>query len=85
MSINHFESNEIIKDLGQRSKLSSRSINHALVANIILALFKTTVGIYSHSSALLADGIYATSDVVYSAGVAIFSRASRAPADDDRP
>lgn len=85
MSINHFESNEIIKDLGQRSKLSSRSINLALVANIILALFKTTVGIYSHSSALLADGINSTSDVVYNTAVAIFIRASRKPADEDHP
>ena len=85
MSINHFESNEIIKDLGQRSKLSSRSINLALVANIILALFKTTVGIYAHSSALLADGINSTSDVVYNTAVAIFIRASRKPADEDHP
>lgn len=85
MSINHFEPNEVIKDLGQRSKLSSRSINLALVANIILALFKTTVGIYAHSSALLADGINSTSDVVYNTAVAIFIRASRKPADEDHP
>ena len=85
MSINHFESNEIIKDLGQRSKLSSRSINFALVANIFLALVKTTVGIYAHSSALLADGINSTSDVVYNTAVAIFIRASRKPADEDHP
>ena len=85
MSINHFEPNEVIKDLGQRSKLSSRSINFALVANIFLALVKTTVGIYARSSALLADGINSTSDVVYNTAVAIFIRASRKPADEDHP
>lgn len=85
MTTNQFESTGVIKDLGQRSKLSSRSINLALVANVLLAILKTTVGIIAHSSALLADGINSTSDVVYNTAVAIFIRASRKPADDDHP
>jgi cation diffusion facilitator family transporter len=85
MTPNQFESTVIIKDLGQRSKLSSRSINLALVANILLAILKTTVGIFAHSSALLADGINSTSDVVYNTAIAIFIRSSRKPADDDHP
>ena len=82
---NQTESTEVIKDLGERSRLSSRSINFALVANVLLALLKTTVGIYAHSSALLADGINSTSDVVYNTAVAIFMRAARKPADEDHP
>jgi len=72
-------------DQSQRSKLSSLSVNLALVANVILAILKTTVGIYAHSSALLADGINSTSDVVYNSAVAFFIRASRKPADDEHP
>ena len=85
MAANEIGSNVVIKDLGQRSRLSSRSINLALVANILLAILKTSVGIFSHSSALLADGINSTSDVVYNTAVAIFIRASRKPADEDHP
>lgn len=72
-------------DQNQRAKMSSRSVNLALIANTLLALLKTSVGIYSHSSALLADGINSTSDVVYNAAVAVFIRASRKPADEDHP
>lgn len=79
------DSTEVIMDQGERSKLSSRSVNLALFANVILAILKTTVGIFAHSSALLADGINSTSDVVYNAAVAIFMRAARKPADEDHP
>lgn len=72
-------------DQSQRSKLSSLSVNLALVANVILAILKTSVGIYAHSSALLADGINSTSDVVFNVAVAFFIRASRKPADDEHP
>ena len=72
-------------DQSQRSKLSSRAVNLALIANIILAILKTTVGIFARSAALLADGINSTSDVVYNTTVAIMIRASRKPADDDHP
>ena len=85
MASNQLESTKIIMDQGQRSKLSARSINLALVANILLAILKTTVGIFAHSSALLADGINSTSDVVYNTAVVIFIRASRKPADEDHP
>lgn len=79
------ESSGIITDHVVRSTLSIKAINLALVANIILALLKTLVGIFAHSAALLADGINSTSDVVYNATVAILIRASRQPADDEHP
>ena len=79
------ESSGVITDHAVRSTLSIKAINLALVANIILALLKTLVGIFAHSAALLADGINSTSDVVYNATVAILIRASRQPADDEHP
>lgn len=85
MVTNQDKSTKMIKDQGERSRLSSSSISLALGANVLLALLKTTVGIYAHSSALLADGINSTSDVVYNTAVAIFMRASRKPADEDHP
>jgi len=78
-------STEIVKDQVQRLKLSSRSINLSLIANILLAFLKTIVGIFAKSSALLADGINSTSDVVYNTAVAFFIRAARKPADEDHP
>lgn len=69
----------------ERAKLSSRAINFALIANIFLALLKTIVGIFSKSSALLADGINSTTDVVYNIAAAVFLRSSQKPADDEHP
>ncbi len=56
-----------------------------LVANIILAIFKTGIGILGHSPALLADGINSTSDVAYTFVVGIFVRLAHKPADDEHP
>lgn len=85
MTTSQVNSTEIIKDQVQRLKLSSRSINLSLIANILLAFLKTSVGIFAKSSALLADGINSTSDVVYNTAVAFFIRAARKPADEDHP
>lgn len=68
-----------------RSKLSSRAINLSLITNLILAILKVSVGILAHSSALLADGINSSSDVIYNAVVSIFIRAAKKPADDEHP
>lgn len=75
----------VVKDSAVRSKLSSRAINIALIANILLALLKTLVGVFTHSAALLADGINSASDVVYNVTIAILIRASVKPADDEHP
>jgi len=56
-----------------------------LIANALLAVVKTAVGILGHSDALLADGINSTSDVVYYTVVAIFMRAARKPPDEEHP
>ncbi|MCK9246176.1 MAG: cation diffusion facilitator family transporter [Anaerolineaceae bacterium] len=69
----------------QRARLSATVINLSLVANVILALLKTIVGIFAHSSALLADGINSSSDVLYNAVIVILMRASRKPPDEEHP
>jgi cation diffusion facilitator family transporter len=60
-------------------------INVGLVANAILAVLKTTVGILGHSPALLADGINSTSDVAYGIVVRVFMGLSSKPADKEHP
>lgn len=69
----------------QRNRKSALAVNLGLVANIILALVKTAVGILGHSPALLADGINSTSDVAYNVVVAVFIRLARKPADETHP
>lgn len=78
-------SDGVITQHAERSRLSTTAITLALVANVILALLKTIVGIFAHSSALLADGINSSSDVVYNLAVSFFVRAARKPADDEHP
>jgi len=69
----------------ERSKLSNQAVSLALIANVLLAILKTSIGILGHSPALLADGINSTSDVVYNIVVSIFVRAAHKPADDEHP
>ena len=69
----------------ERSKLSNQAVSFALIANVLLAVLKTSIGILGHSPALLADGINSTSDVVYNIVVSVFVRAAHKPADDEHP
>jgi cation diffusion facilitator family transporter len=73
----------MIKDL--RQKKSILAINVGLTANALLAALKTSVGVFGHSPALLADGINSTSDVAYGIVVNIFMRLSGKPADAEHP
>jgi cation diffusion facilitator family transporter len=68
-----------------RQKKSIMAINVGLAANTLLAVLKTSVGIFGHSPALLADGINSTSDVAYGIVVNIFMRLSGKPADKEHP
>jgi len=74
-----------IETENERNGRSMLAVNLALVANIFLALIKTTIGITGHSPALLADGVMSTSDVAYNLVVAIFVRLSNKPADREHP
>jgi len=68
-----------------RQKKSILAINVGLAANTLLAILKTSVGIFGHSPALLADGINSTSDVAYGIVVNIFMKLSGKPADKEHP
>jgi cation diffusion facilitator family transporter len=56
-----------------------------LLANIILAISKTSIGILGHSPALLADGINSTSDVASYLVVGAFMRRAGKPPDQEHP
>jgi cation diffusion facilitator family transporter len=69
----------------QRQSISIRAVNLGLLANILLAILKVSVGIAGNSAALLADGINSTSDVAYYVVVRIFMQLARKPADREHP
>jgi len=69
----------------KRKQKGMRAVNVGLGANTFLALMKTGIGIFGHSSALLADGINSTSDVAYGIVMWLFMRMSGKPADKDHP
>lgn len=68
-----------------RGSRSRQTVMLGLIANIFLALAKTSVGILGHSPALLAEGVNSTSDVAYYLVVSIFMRLSDKPADETHP
>jgi cation diffusion facilitator family transporter len=74
-----------MKDIEWRDKKSMFAIQIGLLANVILAVVKTTIGITGQSSALLADGIMSTSDVAYYIVASIFMRLAAKPADREHP
>lgn len=69
----------------QRTKKGKVAVTIGLIANLILAAVKTSIGVLGHSPALLADGINSTSDVAYYVVVSIFVNLANKPADDDHP
>jgi cation diffusion facilitator family transporter len=68
-----------------REVRSLLAVNLGLLANVLLAGLKTSIGIIGHSPALLADGINSTSDVAYYVVVRIFVGLAHKPADDEHP
>lgn len=69
----------------RREQQSMLAVQVGLAANVLLAILKTSVGVFGNSPALLADGINSTSDVVYYLVVAIFMKRAGAPADFEHP
>lgn len=68
-----------------RLKKSNLALNLSLLSNFFLAVLKSIIGVTSHSSALLADGINSTSDVVYLIFVKIYMKFADKPADKEHP
>lgn len=71
--------------MDERQKQSEWAINLGLVANALLAFFKTLIGIFGHSPALLADGVNSTSDVAYYIVIRVFMKLAGKPADERHP
>lgn len=69
----------------RRLRQSINAVNLGLSANIVLAVLKTTTGIFGHSSALLSDGINSMSDVAYYIVVRIFVGLAQKPPDREHP
>jgi len=69
----------------KRAKRGNLAIGVGLLANLILAGLKTTMGVLGHSQALLADGINSTSDVAYYIVVSVFVWLANKPADEEHP
>ena len=68
-----------------RQKKGFFTLECGLLANILLAALKTSIGVLAHSPALLADGINSTSDVAYYVVVGVFMRVAGKPPDDEHP
>lgn len=68
-----------------RARKGNQAVLIGLIANVLLAGLKTSIGVIGHSPALLADGINSTSDVAYYIVISIFVRLANKPADDEHP
>jgi cation diffusion facilitator family transporter len=68
-----------------RERQGLAAINLGLGVNTALAALKTSMGIFGHSPALLADGINSVSDVTYTVLVSIFVRHAGKPPDEEHP
>jgi cation diffusion facilitator family transporter len=71
--------------ISTRAKKGNLAVAISLLANILLAGLKTSIGILGHSPALLADGINSTSDVAYNIVVSFYVWLANKPADDEHP
>jgi cation diffusion facilitator family transporter len=74
---NDFSSND--------TRAGTRSTWVSVAVNIFLAAVQVVVGLFSHSQALIADGIHSLSDLVSDFVVLVASHQSRKAADEDHP
>ncbi len=69
----------------KRSKEGTRISIISLIANVLLAIIKITIGILSSSTALVADGFHSVSDMASTIIVMLSIRFSETPADKNHP
>src|SRR5690554_2291741 len=72
-------SNRKMNDL----KLGERGVKLSIIAYIALSMIKLTVGYISDSSALRADGLNNTTDIIASVAILIGLKISQIPPDKD--
>jgi len=68
-----------------REKAASRSTWTSVVVNIMLTIAQITVGIFSKSQGLIADGIHSLSDLIADFVVLLAGHHSKKEADEDHP
>ena len=68
-----------------RLKLISLSSTIAIIINIVLVIFKLSVGYSSNSAAIVNDGYNNLSDTVVSLMALLGSKLSQKPADKEHP
>ncbi|MGC9529781.1 MAG: cation diffusion facilitator family transporter [Candidatus Bipolaricaulaceae bacterium] len=70
---------------GPRPRRTLGTLLLGVVANAVLAVVKTAVGILGRSPALLADGVNSTADVAHNLVVGAFLRMAHKPPDAEHP
>lgn len=70
--------------MNDRNKVEKIAI-YSVIVNIVLALGKTLVGYFSHSSAILAEGIHSLMDVLSSGVSYLGIKIAKKPSDDKHP
>lgn len=66
-------------------KQGERGAIISIIAYLALSCLKLTIGIFSHSEALRADGLNNATDIVASVAILIGLKLSQRPADQDHP
>jgi cation diffusion facilitator family transporter len=69
----------------KRIKQANLALGLGFGFNVLLAVAKTSLGIFGNSAALLADGINSAVDVMYYLVIWVFLRYSVRPADKEHP
>ncbi|MBR7780717.1 cation diffusion facilitator family transporter [Undibacterium luofuense] len=69
----------------ERQAATQRSTWTSVVVNIVLTTVQLIVGVFSHSQALIADGIHSLSDLLSDFVVLLASHHSKKEADHDHP
>lgn len=69
----------------ERSRAAKRSTTVSILVNLTLSLVQITVGLFSRSQGLIADGIHSLSDLVADFIVLLASHHSGKAADEDHP
>ncbi|MBR4320531.1 MAG: cation transporter [Oscillospiraceae bacterium] len=67
------------------AKIAVRTAAVSIIGNLMLSVLKIVAGIFSHSSALVSDGIHSASDLISSAVVVIGVKLSAKEEDADHP
>ncbi|HQO05942.1 MAG TPA: cation transporter, partial [Fervidobacterium sp.] len=73
------------EEIKRNQKLTNVVSITAVIANVLLAIVKVSVGLIFNSMAVLADGIDTTTDILTSSTVLISSLISRKPPDREHP